>query len=348
MDGTVVKARTSGGISLALCLCLLLAACSSPAAPAADTDDGPPVPCISANVFCAQRVEIGEGVYLPVFRTHSLGGDDRITRGLIVVHGTNRNADDYFQSGLQAAAEAGEQDRTVVVAPHFQTSSDGPAADEPYWSSSGWKRGNLSRSEGPSPRVSSYAAIDSLVALLADRVRFPGIREIVVTGHSAGGQVVHRYAAASRAQEIAGEVTFRYIVANPSTYLYLRPERAEGDGFVVPASGVCPDFDDWHYGLQDRNSYASALESASIPTLLAGRDVRILLGAADSLSASLDASCGADLQGSYRLARGQTLMRFMDAFFPGHGHIEMIVPGVGHSNRDMWLSPVGLRSLFGS
>ena len=41
-------------------------------------------------------------------------------------------------------------------------------------------------------------------------------------------------------------------------------------------------------------------------------------------------------------------MRFMDAFFPGPGHLEMIVPGVGHSNRDMWLSLVGLQSLFGS
>ena len=243
---------------------------------------------------------------------------------------------------------AGERDRTIVVAPHFQTTTDGPAGGELFWSSGGWKRGHLSRSEGPFPRVSSYAAIDRIVALLTARARFPGIREIVVTRHSAGGQLAHRYAASSRAEETAPDVTFRYVVANPSTYLYLRPERANGGGFGVPEASVCPDFDDWYYGLEDRNSYASTLESDSILALLARRDVRILLGAADSLSASLDVSCSANLQGSHRLARGQTLMRFMDTFFPGHGHIEMIVPGVGHSNRNMWLSSVGLQSLLGS
>jgi dienelactone hydrolase len=331
-----------------LWLCLL-AGCSSPSTPAADSDDAPLDPCTSANSLCAERVEIGAEVYLPVFRTHSLAeGDDRITRGLIVVHGTNRNADDYFQRGYQAAADAGEQNRTIVVAPHFQTTADGPAGDEPFWSSGGWKRGHLSLSEGPSPRVSSYAAIDRVVALLSDRARFPGIKEIVVTGHSAGGQVVHRYAASSQAEQTAPDVTFRYVVANPSTYLYLRPERANAADFSVPEASVCPDFDDWHYGLEDRNTYARALESDSIVAQLTGRDVRILLGAADSLSASLDVSCGANLQGPYRLARGQTLRRFMDAFFPGHGHVESIVPGVGHSSADMWSSSVGLLSLFGS
>ena len=93
-----------------------------------DPDDGPATLCTVANATCAERVEIGGGVFLPVFRTHALeDGDDSVTRGLIVIHGSNHNADDYFLSGLLAAAEAGEKFRTVVVAPHFQTSDDGPA-----------------------------------------------------------------------------------------------------------------------------------------------------------------------------------------------------------------------------
>ena len=55
-----------------------------------------------------------------------------------------------------------------------------------------------------------------------------------MTGHSAGGQVAHRYAAASRAEENFGAVSFRYVVANPSTYLYLRAEREVDSTFVVP------------------------------------------------------------------------------------------------------------------
>ena len=81
---------------------------------------------------------------------------------------------------------------------------------------------------------------------------------------------------------------------------------------------------------------------------LARHDVRILLGAADTTSASLDQSCGANLQGPRRYHRGRTLVRFMDELYAGHAHREMIVPGVGHSSRSMWLSGVGAGALFGN
>lgn len=310
-----------------------------------------PVPCNLAGAICAERVVIGSGVYLPVFSTHELAsGDEGVSRGLIVVHGNNRNPDTYFLSGIAAVTRGGVAGQTAVVAPHFQTGDDGPAANEPYWSSAGWKRGNLSLSEGPSPRVSSYAALDSIVRLFLNTSRFPAMREIVVTGHSAGGQVLHRYAATSRVEEDARDgVSFRYVVANPSTYLYLGPERENLDGnFTVPGGVGCDDYDEWHYGLEDRNTYAEVLAADTIRALLARRDVRILIGDADTLSASLDQSCGANLQGINRYVRGQTLVRFMEALYPGHGHVETIVQGIGHSNRSMWTSPEGLGSLFGN
>ena len=76
--------------------------------------------------------------------------------------------------------------------------------------------------------------------------------------------------------------------------------------------------------------------------------MRILVGDADTLNASLDVSCGANLQGTNRFVRGRTLVRFMTAFHSGHAHTEMIVPGVGHSSRSMWLSEVGRSALFGN
>ena len=295
---------------------------------------------------------IGSGVYLPVFGTHELStGHEAVSRGLIVVHGNNRDPDSYFVSGVSAVSQGGATGTTAVVAPHFQTIDDGPESDEPYWSSPGWKRGNLSLSEGPSPRVSSYAALDSIVRLFLNAGRFPALREIVVTGHSAGGQVLHRYAATSQVEEGARDgVSFRYVVANPSTYLYLGPERENLSGdFTVPGGVGCDDYNEWHYGLEDRNSYAEALEADTIRAHLSRRDVRILIGDADTLSASLDQSCGANLQGVNRFVRGRTIVRFMEVLYAGgHGHIEMVVPGVGHSSRSMWTSPVGLESLFGN
>jgi len=37
----------------------------------------------------------------------------------------------------------------------------------------------------------------------------------------------------------------------------------------------------------------------------------------------------------------------MDGAYPTHGHREMIVPGVGHSSTNMYLSAVGTEALFG-
>lgn len=314
-----------------------------------DPEPERPVPCTASTSTCAERVAIATALYLPVYSTHLLSeGHAGVTRGLIVIHGNNRDADNYFQTGILAAAEAGVSGATAIVAPHFQTDEDDPEADEPFWSSAGWKRGNLSRPEGPSPRVSSYAALDRIVDAFRNSSRFPAMQEIVVAGHSAGGQVVHRYAATTEHRSADGGMAFRYVVTNPSTYLYPGPEREDADGaFAVPGPG-CDDYDDWHYGLLDRNSYAERLHADSIRARLAGHDVRILLGDADTLTASLDVSCGANLQGPRRFHRGRTLVRFMDELYPGHAHREMIVAGVGHSSRSMWTSGVGAGALFGN
>ena len=116
----------------------------------------------------------------------------------------------------------------------------------------------------------------------------------------------------------------------------------------MPDASACSDYDEWHYGLSERNTYAGSLVVDTIKAQLVRRDVRILIGDADSLSASLDVSCGANLQGPYRFTRGRRLMRFMDQFFPEHSHKEMVVPSVGHSSSGMYLSAVGLDALFGT
>ncbi len=341
----------AAGLRLAPLACVGIAACGGSATtPEPDpVEPQRPVPCTFPNATCAERVEIADGLFLPVYSTHLLSkGHAGVTRGLVVVHGNTRNADTYFETGVLATAEAGESAVTAIVAPHFQTADDGPEADEPFWSSAGWKRGNLSRPEGPSPRVSSYTGLDRIVDAFLNPARFPAMREIVVAGHSAGGQVVHRFAATTEHKAAESGAAFRYVVTNPSTYLYPGPERADAEGgFAVPDTG-CADYDEWHYGLQDRNSYADRLEADSIRARLVGHDVRILLGDADTLTAALDASCGANLQGPRRFHRGRTLVRFMDAMHAGHAHREMIVPGVGHSSRSMWLSAVGAGALFGS
>ncbi|MCE2455665.1 MAG: hypothetical protein J4G12_07550 [Gemmatimonadetes bacterium] len=331
---------------------LTLASCGSDPPPTqpppVDTTAVRPVPCTTGTATCAERIEIAGGLFLPIFSSHELAtGDASVTRAVIAVHGIDRNADDYFVTGNVAAAAARAGATAVIVAPHFQTSDDAPESDEPFWSSAGWRKGHLSRPEGPSPRVSSYLAMDRLIETLANRSLFPQIATIVLTGHSAGGQFVHRFAATSPVEDVSvPSARVRYVVANPSTYLYLRPERWQRTEFAVPDRTLCSDYNEWHYGLEERPSRVEGLEIDTVQARTLRRDVTILIGSADSTSSNLDVSCGANLQGRHRFERGELLVRFMNEFFDAHSHRELVVPGVGHSSRDMWTSSVGLGALF--
>ena len=302
--------------------------------------------CTYAVPGCLERLNLGAGRRLPVYRTHALtAGDGSVNRAVIVVHGTDRDADAYFNTMVQALRTAGVLDSVVVVSPRFQALEDGPLADEPYWSTEGWKRGDLSATESPLARISSFAAVDTLLRMLADRSRFPRLKSVIVTGHSAGGQFTHRYAGASPAADGLDGLLIRFVVANPSSYLWLGGERPAGAGFARPDSAACPEWNDWPYGMSNRNSYASVANDALIRSRLTTRDVRILLGDADTLTANLDESCSANLQGRRRYDRGQALVRFMAQYFPGHGHRESVVPHVGHSSTDMYGSAAGQAAL---
>lgn len=293
-----------------------------------------------------ERLTLGQGRWLPVYRTYALGmRDDRVERVVVVVHGTDRNADAYFTTMVGALQAAGTLFSTLVVSPRFQALEDAPRSDEPYWSTEGWKRGDLSASDSPLARVSSFAAMDSLLAVLSDRQRFPALASIVVTGHSAGGQFTHRYAGSSPAPEGLGALRVRFVVANPSTYLWLGPERPADGGFARPDTARCPTWNDWPYGTSNRNSYARGTDEPGLRHRLTSRDVRILVGDADTLTAYLDVSCAANLQGRRRFDRGRALVRFMDLLLPGHAHRESVIPGVGHSSRDMYRSVEGLEAL---
>jgi hypothetical protein len=308
----------------------------------------PPRTCTAAGPSCLQRLEVTPGLFVRYYRSFEMARPNpQIRRALIVVHGLDRNADTYFTTGiLVAEARAGLRE-TLVIAPFFQAEADNPAADEYYWATGGWARGHLSLTGGPTPRVSSYEVVDLMLQRLADPSFFPALEEIVVAGHSAGGQYVHRFASGSPVENEIPRLRYRYVVANPSTFLYLGPERPDGQGgFVVPDVAACPDYNRWHRGLEDRNTYMNRLTPEEIRGHLVGRDLRILMGTADTGTADLDMTCGGMLQGEHRYDRGLKIMAYMEAFFPGHGHREYQVPGVGHSNRQMFTSFSGLQAIF--
>lgn len=151
-------------------------------------------------------------------------------------------------------------------------------------------------------------------------------------------------------EEALPHLRFRYLVANPSTYLYLGAERAgqgEDGGWGLPDRAQCSDYNSWHYGLEEVNPYFESQELDGVRSQLTRRDVVYMVGDEDVGSDMLDVSCGAMLQGPNRYLRGVTLFHFLGAFFPEHQSQLFVVPGVAHSSSGIYNSPQGQAVLFG-
>lgn len=321
-------------------------------------------PCTTAGAACTEQVPLGpSGRYSVVYRSFPLKTSNAaIERGLVIVHGAGRNADDYFASGLAGALIAGALDSTVVVAPRLASNvgsgcSDKLADGEISWicgTENDWRRGGAA--QGLS-NVFTYDLLDRIIALLADKKTFPNLKVIVVTGHSAGGQVANRYAASARAEKTAG-VPIRYVVANPSSYLYLDKRRIapgatctpEGTctGEFVPFAGAgkCDVFNLWHYGMDQRTGYAAKMPEEEMKQQLIRRDVTYLLGELDTLPLfGFDSSCGAMAQGPNRYARGLAYWNYMRNVY-GANHKLVRIDACGHNGRCMYTANEALPVLF--
>jgi pimeloyl-ACP methyl ester carboxylesterase len=272
----------------------------------------------------------------------------KIERVLIILHGRLRNAETYRQSAEQAAEWAGQSASTLVIAPQFLNETDvalHPVADTVLrWQGNDWMAGGMSTAPFA---VSSYAALDQIIARVSDRQQFPDLKEIVIAGHSGGAQVVQRYALLAHEQPelSAAGIKVRYVVANPSSYAYFDERRP-----VVFNHANCPGFNRWKYGLTDLPLYGSGQTSPQIEGNYVKRDVTYLLGQQDidPQQPALDKGCEAEAQGANRLARGHFYFDYLLRRNPRGVNQRLVeVPGVGHNGDEMLTSPEGIKALFG-
>jgi hypothetical protein len=280
-----------------------------------------------------------------------------VTNVVIVVHGDSRTACDQARYVVDAATDRGQLGQTLVVAPHFLTTDDA-AASQPgrlYWSDGGWKSGSQSLTS-PYPRsgsMSSYEVLDTIVRTVENGVLLPDLKRLVIAGHSAGGQLVNRYAATTHLPIQDLRVTPQYVVANPSSYLYFDSMRPIGAGFRTLTSAevsACPGYNLYKYGLDSLYSYPAQAPTPA-PAQYAMARVTYLLGELDTnpTDSSLDTTCAAEWQGPYRLARGLSYFNHLGSVL-GSGVYDRqtltTVPGVGHSAHDMLTSPQGEGVIF--
>ncbi len=284
--------------------------------------------------------------------------DSAFTRAVVVVHGADRNADGYYDRTYEAAQMAGQaQQHTIIVAPFFMIPEDNPPPGVIYWDyNSQWKQGDAS-SVQLARRKSSFAVMDSIIRRLLQNQ--PNLQHIVIAGHSAGGQFVNRYAAGNRIQQMADsvyQVDMRYLIANPSSYVYLNNKRrVQGtmNQFAVPQNSGCQStYDNYRYGLKNLNSYMWYSSADSIRAWYRKRRVYYLLGEEDNdpNHSSLDTSCPAELQGAHRLERGLIYYNYIGKYYGQEvygNHFLATIPGIGHSSSGIFQSFCGRYVLFG-
>ncbi|HEY7287237.1 MAG TPA: alpha/beta fold hydrolase [Vicinamibacterales bacterium] len=329
-------------------------------------------PCTSAAPACTEWVSIGKGPARSlIYRTRSLDvRNDGVRRALIMVHGTNRNADHYFTTATTAAFLAGALDDSVVISPRIASSAgsckDILAENEVSWSCTGdsWRSGGSAVSH---PDLTSFDFVDQVLRKLANKSTFPNLRAIVVAGHSAGGQFVARYQMANRVHDTLG-VPVTYVVANPSSYAWpdatrplvsgdASPESAKGawetervhTNFAYGAfdATACPAYNQWPAGLANRTSgYTLKISDEQLKKQLVSRPTTFLFGQVDTLPlGGFDSSCPAMAQGATRRARGEAYVKYVNEKL-GAGHAVQIVPECGHNDRCVYTTDAVLPVIF--
>ncbi len=310
------------------------------------------------------KTSLGEALVPAYMSCDVTKSQSQIKRAVIVVHGRLRDADKYFDLSMRAAKTSNALSDTLIIAPQILTTADTARHDLPpnvaRWKSESWLGGDA----GKAPfAISSFEVLDGIVAILADRAHFPNLERIVVAGHSGGAQFVQRYAVVGRADQVitaaglqpysdaiettpgtANVMRVRYVVANPSSYVYFdssRPKPIE----------KCAEFDHWRYGWVDPAAYVRGDNKALEQRYLTRRVIYLSGGNdVDPNHSALDKSCMAETQGANRFERGTNYFNHvqkrakLQSIMLRHTRIE--VPRVAHDADRMFNSVCGVAALF--
>ncbi|MCP1496459.1 hypothetical protein J2Y86_001166 [Pseudomonas migulae] len=279
-----------------------------------------------------------------------------IERAVVILHGVQRDADRYFETGRKLLDKAGlSDDQTLLLAPNFLTPTDPDVADDmPLWPRDKWMHGLESQSGRTG--IPGFQVLDDLVAYLSDRQRFPALKEIVMVSHSAGAQLMQRYAVVNHldAGLKSSGLHIRYIIASPSSYLYFDDNRLQVGGFSPVTTVICPSYGRYRYGLEGAPAYVQTqqLSPQQLFARYAARDVTYLVGAKDNNPNSrvMDSSCGANFQGQTRVERQLVYIayeRFLGKKWQTPvNHPQHLIRGLGHSAAQMFSDEQVARIIF--
>lgn len=155
--------------------------------------------------------------------------------------------------------------------------------------------------------TSSYNVLDQIIQYFDNSTLFPNMHQIVIAGHSLGGQTVQRYAALG--QQLNTRTPVSYWVANPDSYVWLSTDRPL-------STASCPSYDNYREGYtnftQYPMTYGANLVAQGRSAILANFNSKAVNYARGTLDLGNDAStCAPETAGANRNER---FFNFIKAF----------------------------------
>lgn len=300
--------------------------------------------------------------FVPYVASHPLAdSNDQITRILFSIHSSGFDAQEYYDNAIAAAKKApGAARETLIIAPQLfeQAAIPGTIPDRMlFWRVSPF-RGSSRGAIGPRVEpvdISPFDVLDEWLTSLVESQQYPRLKDVVLVGHSGGGQLVQRYAMVGKF-EPGDKITCRYVVSAPSSYAYPSAERLDTrtKRFAVPDQATiarCPDYDNWGYGLAAPYGYFKDEDSKAVDRRYGKRHVFYLCGSKDNdpADATIGTSCGAMMQGRHRLERMQVFAAYIEKHYGAAAkqtHRFATVRGIGHWGQGTMTSADGVKALF--
>ncbi len=294
-----------------------------------------------------------------------------VEKVIILVHGSERNADDYFCAALSLLMDDPQNtmESTLVITPLYAAPEGGHLIDNQliwadhregkmYPLSHSWRYG----ADAKNAPISSYAVLDSMVEyLVSATVQFPKLQRIAVAGHSAGGQVTHRWSLLSNTiawnEDIPIEVVA--VVANPRSYCYLDARRfLQDQSFGIPDSDdirICSNYNQWQWGLEEGGYVPCpyrdrALQQTPVKVMAqryATRNLVYMSGELDTIPTN--DSCETSIfQGRNRQERAKRYVQALQEYFQREIHQFYIIQGSPHDHTLMFQSKEGRIAILGN
>ncbi len=290
-------------------------------------------PCTSGNGDCMEEIEISENSLFKFYSSYDIISNpefiwENIEEVIFVVHGQNRNADEYFEYMSNSVGDINRRENILIISPFFKSESDAEP-DELFWGNNWREGGNSDNSE---TSISSFSVFDNLIEYLTNQDKFPNLQKINFAGHSSGAAMVQHYAFANISESNNSEYEFSYLVAN-NQYFYYPDDRRYNENtqeFFTPTD--CDGFNNWPYGYNFSPSYLEGMTPEDLLQQQISRNTIYLLGTEDTATEGTlnTTDCEATLLGSNRLERGRNIFRYFETFYPENNHQKIEIENIGH------------------